>query len=107
MPEAAAEAADELRREAQQHLGERAAGHQLGGQDEERHGHQREDVDAAEQVLRERNERQPAVHEDRRERGAAQRERDRHAECEQRDTGGEERGDHSFTASASNSASAR
>ena len=52
VPEAAAKAADELRREAQQHLRQRAAGHQLGGQDEERHRHQREHVDAAEQVFR-------------------------------------------------------
>ena len=58
--EAAAKAADELRREAQQHLGQRAAGHELGGQDEERHRHQREHVDAAEEVLGQRDQRQAA-----------------------------------------------
>ena len=46
-PSAAAKASDELRREAQQHRRQLAARHQLGGQDEERHRLQREQVDAA------------------------------------------------------------
>ena len=45
---AAAKPADELRGEAQQDFGKRAARHQLGGEDEERHGLQREHVDAGE-----------------------------------------------------------
>ena len=49
--QATAQMADELRREAQQHMGQRAARHQLGRQDEERHGHQRKAVDAGEHFL--------------------------------------------------------
>ena len=84
MPHAAAEAADELRCEAQQHRGQFAAGHQLRRKDEERHGLQCEEVDAGEQVLRQRDEWHVAGRH-RHECRAAERECDRHAEREQRD----------------------
>ncbi len=106
VPEAAAKAPDELRREAQQDLRQRAACHQLGGQDEERHRHQSEHVDAAEQIFRQRNRRE-AADADRRERRAAERKGHGHADGEQHDAADEQCRDHSFTASASNSSSDR
>jgi len=88
MAEPAAEPADELRCEAKQHLGQRSAGHQFRGEDEKRHRHQCEHIDAGEQIFRQRDQRQMAVH-DRRKRRPAQAERHRHAEDQQRHTGGE------------------
>ncbi len=106
VPEPAAKATDELRGEPEQDVRERAARHQFRGQDEERHGHQREHVDAAEQVFRQRDRRQ-AADADRRERRAAERERHRHAECKEHDAGDEQRCDHRSAASASKASSAR
>ena len=101
----AAKPSDELRGEAQQHRRQFTAGHQFGGQYEKWHRLQREQIDAGEKVLRQRDQRHlPRPHGD--QRRPAQREGDGNADREQRDAGDEKNGHHqSFTASASNSPS--
>ena len=78
--QAAALVADELAREAQQHLGQRAAAHQLGGEDEERHRHQRKAVDAGEGFLQQHEQRIVGAEQQRGQRRQPEREGHRHAE---------------------------
>jgi hypothetical protein len=95
--EAPAEATDELRREPQQHVRQLAAGHQLGGEDEERHRLERKQVDAREQILGQRDQRHVARSHCEQCR-PAERECNRHPERQKRDAG-DEKQRHHFRAS--------
>jgi hypothetical protein len=78
--EPAADVADDLGGEPDEDVGDPPPGHELGGKNEERHGHEREAVDAAEHPLRREQRRQRALNEEGRETRAAHGQRHRHAE---------------------------
>ena len=79
--------ADELGGKAQQHGRERTARHQLCGQDEEGHGHQRKAVDAREHFLEDDQLWITSTDKDRQRSRNGQRKRHRKAQREQDDDG--------------------
>ena len=81
MAEAAADVADERVGEVHQPLGDAAPAHQLAGEDEERHRHQRERVHAVHHAARDDDPRDGrADQEGRQDGGQSEREYDRNAE---------------------------
>ena len=86
MPKPAAEAADKLRSEFQQHRRERAARHQFSRENEQGHGFQRKDINAREHMFGQREQRQIAVDQYRRQCPCAKRKRNRNAKHQQQRT---------------------